>query len=475
LIISLSDTVHYFLNMPAQDKDNSGLNYESESGSDSDSGQNCRFTAEPFDVFNVFFERIYDPTMHFMVRYSGRVDEEILRRSVFLTLGSVPFLSAKFVESDEECFWKKLNPERCQEAFVLHRGCTSEEMPPVKPPKTLDVRSDPQIRVDLFRPENSGGDLITVTCHHGAMDARGLVDISEYIFVVYRELCRDCRFIPEIQSPDRSLSRIYNMYPDSVLKEALAEEEKITDTWNFPFLYHGRGGRRMARRDFGPERLSEAKEVCRRYGGTVNDLLIAVFFLAFCKVRDDPVDDNRKNAILTSVDLRRYIPDIENCSPANLSAAYEISAVTNRYFGIGDILPGIIAATKERKNNYLGLGSVLFYRNLYNEGIPRIKEFFDGMISSYRDSDLKNPVLSNIGVISGEKFSNIPGKNGTLLSPEDLCFLPVVCYPPGFLLTASTFNGVLSVFTGYESGPYDESDINRFLETFDDLFPGGLK
>ncbi|EHQ34633.1 hypothetical protein [Methanoplanus limicola] len=459
--------------MPAQDKDNSGLN--SEPGPDSDSGQNCRFTAEPFDVFNVFFERIYDPTMHLMVRYSGMMDEEILRRSVILTLGSVPFLSAKFVESENRCFWERTGPERYPDAFVFHKDCNPEEIPYKIPPKPLDVRSGPQIRVDLFRTEYPGSDLITVTCHHGAMDARGLVDISEYIFTVYRNLYDNSGFIPEIQSPDRSLSRIYDMYPDSVLKEALTEEEKITDTWNFPFLYHGRGERRMARRDFDHERLSEAKEVCRRYGGTVNDLLIAVFFLALCKVRDDPVDDNRKNAMLTSADLRRYIPDIENCSPANLSAAYEISAVTSRYFGIEDILPGIIAATKERKNSNLGLGSVLFYRNLYNEGIPRIKEFFDGMISTYRDSDLKNPVLSNIGVISGEKFSNIPGKNGTLLSPEDLCFLPVVCYPPGFLLTASTFNGVLSVFTGYESGPYDEADIDRFMEGFDDLFPGGLK
>ena len=456
--------------MPAQDKDNSGLN--SESGPDSDSGQNCCFTAEPFDVFNVFFERIYDPTMHFMVRYSGRVDEEILRRSVILTLESVPFLSSMFVESENGCFFERTGPERFAGAFVFHGDCNPEEIPYKVPPKPLDVRSGPQIRVDLFRPENSGDDLITVTCHHGAMDAHGLVDISEYIFTVYRGLHDNSGFRPEILIPDRSLSRIYDMYPDSVLREALEKEEKITDTWNFPYLCHGRGERRMARRDFGPERLSEAKEVCRRYGGTVNDLLIALFFRAFRRARDDPVDVNRKNAGLTSADLRRYIPDIEDCSPANLSAAYEISAITGRYSGIEDILPDIIAATKERKNNYLGLGSVLFYRNLYNEGIPRIKEFFDCMISSYRESDLKNPVLSNIGVISGEKFSNIPGKKGTVLSPEDLCFLPVVCYPPGFLLSASTFNGVLSVFTGYESGPYDEGDINRFMDAFDDLFPG---
>jgi len=440
-----------------------------------DSHFNSGFTAEPFDVFNVFFERIYDPTMHVMVQYSGRLDEDILRRSVALTLETVPFLGSAFVESEEKCLWERINPEKFPDAFVFHSDCLPDEIPVKNPPEILDVRSGPQIRVDLFRPEEPGGDLITVTGHHGAMDARGLIDVSEYIFTVYRELCRDSEFSPGIMTPDRSLARIYELYPDSVLKEALAKEEVITDTWNFPFRYHGRGERRMARRNFGPERLSEAKEVCRRYGGTINDLLIAVFFLAFCRAGNDSSDDDRRNALLTSVDLRRYIPDVGDFSPANLSAAYEISAFTNRNYGLNEILPGIIAETKGRKENYVGLGSVLFYRNLYEMGIPGIKEFFDGMISSYQKSDLKNPVLSNIGVISGEKFNNIPGKDGRLLSAEDLCFLPVVCYPPGFLLTASTFNDTLSVFSGYESGPYDEGDLNRFMNAFDDLFPGSSK
>ncbi|MDG6250742.1 MAG: condensation protein, partial [Methanocalculus sp.] len=61
----------------------------------------------------------------------------------------------------------------------------------------------------------------------------------------------------------------------------------------------------------------------------------------------------------------------------------------------------------------------------------------------------------------------MPGKEGRALSLERFHFIPCICWPNGFLVTAYTFRGELTLITAYEEGPYSTETVERFLEYMD--------
>jgi hypothetical protein len=58
-----------------------------------------------------------------------------------------------------------------------------------------------------------------------------------------------------------------------------------------------------------------------------------------------------------------------------------------------------------------------------------------------------------------------------MLDLLDLQYLPCVCWPYGFLMTASTFRGSLTIATAYEEGPYSTPVVERFLGYVDGYLP----
>ncbi|QYZ79154.1 condensation protein [Methanofollis formosanus] len=415
--------------------------------------------APAFDLFNVYFERLYDPTMHLLLAFDGEVDEAVLKKATLRLLGSNPYLRSRFAEEEEgmPC-WEEIAEEEWERAFVI--------LPPgehLRPPAPLDVRRGPQVRVSLARQED--GDRIVVTCHHGFCDAKGIIDLARRLFEVYREIKEDPDFRPApLGWYDRGTERVLAQFTAEEIKQARDEEEPFVDRWRFPIVRQGRGTPRIAHRTLSPDRLRQAKEFGRRHGATVNDIMIAAFFLAHLKIRDDPSDLGAPRSILTSADLRRHLDHPEACPPMNLSVAYEVTLTAGEGTGLEDIIDQVTAVTKRRKADGLGIGCILFYDEIYAGGMPGVRAFFDEMIRRYEETGLKNPVFSNIGVLDAAEFLPVDGKDGHPLDLRNLCFLPCVCWPYGFLISLSTFRESMTIVTGYEKGPYSEDMVERFLD-----------
>ena len=150
--------------------------------------------APAFDLFNVYFERIYDPTMHLVFAFDGHLDEMVLRMATFRLLESDPYLRSRFAEGGGMPRWEETGAEEWERAFCFipagegTKDCedTGEinRMPPAIPPAPLDVRNGPQLRVTLS--QETEGDRVTVTCHHGFCDAGGLRGLAQQLFSTYR-------------------------------------------------------------------------------------------------------------------------------------------------------------------------------------------------------------------------------------------------------------------------------------------------
>lgn len=429
----------------------------------------ARYPAPAFDVFNVYFERVYDPSMHVVFTFSGEIDAGVLREATMRVVASDPYIRSRYAEVDDRPVWEEVPEDEWERAFILTRGGADE--PLTTPPPPLDVRSGPQVRVNLYR--RAAGDVVAVTCHHGFCDAAGALTLAREVFAVYRGIMDDPGFRTPSRAPyERSTKRVLALYPEEEQRQALAEEEPFVDRWRFPVEQTGRGTPRVARRTLAPERLGRIKAFGREHGATVNDVLIAAYFLALAKIRHDPSDRGAPRSLLTSADLRRKYPGLyDDALLANLSIAYEATLSAGEGARLPDIVGQVTSITARRKAGSLGLATILFYEEIMAGGMPAVRTFFDGMIDRYEASGHKNPVFSNLGIFDPGDYLPVPGNDGTMLDLLDLQYLPCVCWPYGFLMTASTFRGSLTIATAYEEGPYSTPVVERFLGYVDGYLP----
>ncbi|MGB4052054.1 MAG: condensation protein [Methanoculleus sp.] len=422
--------------------------------------------APAFDIFNVYFERIYDPTMHVALTFDGRIDVSTMREAAVRLVASSPYLRSRFADAELPA-WEAIPEGEWERAFLLAPAGESMDLPP--PP--LDVRAGPQIRVSLYQREE--GDQVIITCHHGFCDAAGAMTLAQQVFAVYRGILEDPDFRPATVEPyDRGTGRILALYSDEERRRALAEEEPFADRWRFPAERIGRGIPRIASRTLAPERLRRMKSFGYGHGATVNDVLIAAFFLAFREIRGDPEDWNAPRSVLTSADLRRRYPGCyDEGMPMNLSTAYEVTISMREGAGLEDIIGPVTAITSRRKAERPGLATILFYEGIMAGGMSAVRAFFDDMVERYISSGHKNPVFANLGIFDPEDYLPVPGRDGAALGLVDIQYIPCVCWPYGFLMTASTFRGRLTITAAYEEGPYATATVERFLGYVDGYLP----
>ncbi|GAB7014721.1 condensation protein [Methanogenium cariaci] len=436
--------------------------------------------APAFDLFNVYFERIYDPTMHLVFAFDGHLDEAVLKTATLRLLESDPYLRSRFAEDDGMPRWEEILEVEGERAFVIlsSNGEGGEEnapFPPEIPPAPLDVRRGPQLRVSLLREE--GGDRVTVTCHHGFCDAGGLRDLAQNLFATYGKIQRNPDFRPAPTGwYDRSMAPVLARFSADEMHAAQENEEPFTDRWRFPCERTVRGTPRIASRTFSPARLVRAKAFGKTHDATVNDIMIAAFFLAFKKIRNDPADIGSPRSLLTSADLRHFLDGADGGTdflPMNRSVAFEVTLSAGEDARLEDIISQVTAVTKQRKAEGLGmgLGCILFYEEICAGGMPAIREFFDGMMQGYETTAQKNPVFSNIGIFREEDFLPLTGTDGRPLGLRDVCLLPCVCWPYGFLMALSTFRDTMTIVTAYEEGPYSRETVEEFLALVDGYLP----
>ena len=148
-----------------------------------------RHIAPAFDLFNVLFERIYDPTMTVVLSFDGWVDEQLMKTATLRLIGSNPYTRSGFAIVEGQPVWEEIPEAEWGRAFVLVHSGEDDALPPAALPLPVDVRAGPQVRVTLFR--GSGGDTVCVTCHHGFCDAKGILTMAEDLCSVYRGVMQD--------------------------------------------------------------------------------------------------------------------------------------------------------------------------------------------------------------------------------------------------------------------------------------------
>lgn len=427
--------------------------------------------APAFDVVNVWFAEVYDPTIHLVTEIDGHLDREALRAALRDAVTAAPVLRCRYLERHDRGYWEELPVSSVDMAFSF-----SEE--PFAPDEgtyalpVIDTFAGPQIRLSLFRDVKEHSDTLVLSIHHAAVDANGLFQTAVLLAECYRERMEGRE--PDIHPlwEERGTEGICAGFSDEECAQAYANESAFADNWGFPCHSLSRGTPRWVRLDIPPERFTVLHEYAKERGATLNDLLLAAYFAALLDATGDEGLYGMELGLLGTLDLRRYLRCIPPRSICNLSVGYELRLSAGKGDGLGEILSRVREIMQEKKASHVGLGTVVFYETTCRAGISEgVAPLFAAMRETYAGERRKNPILTNTGVIPSAVASYFRGENGEPVTVRHVWCPAPATYPPGSILLASTFEGHMTLSTSFCSG-HDADAVVRMMERLDAVLPG---
>ncbi len=414
--------------------------------------------ASAFDVANIHFSAVYDPTIHLVMQADGAFDASALETAVEAAGTMAPILASHYGEEKNRGYWQCGMGEK--PAFSVHET-TGTMDPNHLPLVSIDPFIGPQLDVRLCRSaEGGGGDVLVISGHHGAMDTNGLFQAASLCADAYRRVCEGRP--PLFQGPSwesRGTDAISAPFSAEELEAVYERESVFTDDWSFPYRDGPCGQLLWDSFTIGADEVTRLRAAGKTAGVTLNDRIMAAFFCALIQVCGDAYADAPSLGILGAMDLRRYLPAAPYRSISNLSVAYGLSLPPTCCGGMGTALPAASQAMKEMKEGNFGLGSLVFYERLYAGGAGAVKAFLDGIAKEYRITGKKSPFISNVGAIPSTAAAFQHGEGGTPLQVTAAYLTTREAYPPGIGAYVSTYRGEMTVTIPFCADAHNPQDI----------------
>ncbi len=141
----------------------------------------------------------------------------------------------------------------------------------------------------------------------------------------------------------------------------------------------------------------------RRRGATLNDLVTAAYLAAMGRM--SPVRPGARLRVLTTVDLRRYLPGRRAGRPCNLSGFEVLTLPCGAGSTFESVLAGVVGETRARKRRLIGLAGMASSPMLEGLGQRRLDALFQVLFEGWRRSGNLAPSLTNMGPLDGRALA----------------------------------------------------------------------
>ncbi|MBC7882577.1 MAG: hypothetical protein H7Y37_14865 [Anaerolineae bacterium] len=424
-----------------------------------------------------------------IVAVEGQVEIERLKKAVFLTIEAEPVLGCRFVDHPIRPYWEP-QPTFSQKAFLERYCCVVETTNPeaevdVFLPVPLDPSTDPLIQVRVFRQLGNPQEIIVFKLCHLVGDAGGLLGYCKFLIGIYAKLALDPSYKPDTNTRSRGFDQISKQYSNKEKLQivrstiaALKRRDSVTNRCGFPNPSAPAEQRMYLRKEIPVEQVQALKSYGRKQGATLNLVLLTAYFRSICK--NIPLLGTGAVPLMSTVDLRRYVPDAER----DQIPLCNLSGVTTMYINqeapdkkpFTETLALVKEQMKERKADYLGLLMVPLVLGLYGVLPYKLSQrIAKNDFAKAKKNQTTAPVLTNAGEIPAEdyefgdvKLVNIYGAASVMYSPVFATsvteFRKTVTLCTGFCQTLipratveAIFNGVAEELAGLAEGHLNAS------------------
>ena len=402
------------------------------------------------DQWNYLLKGIWDQMIHLIISFDGHCDEGALEPAVRQALDSEPLTLMRFVEG-EVPYFTSLAQEPALPVYSVLQTPDPERTLADLLARPVDPATGPMARIRLLRSEN---DLLCISLNHTITDAYGVKSFGSLLARLYCSQVRHSRFLPMVNPHDRSFGRIFSLFSVKEREDACRKARELEEVWSLPVRSLRRGARSYESITLDRDEFLRIRQGAHEQGFTINDLLLPAF--AYALAESGPGSSEAGIPVLTSIDLRRYLPPDAYPSLANLSVAFEIPIALSEP---RTTVSAVHAGMAERKACHAGIGAAERLCRKFEGGYFAVQRDLLRMEHLTQEGLLgKNPFFSNLGVIpDGILGFGIPVRAAWLLPP--------VQYAPGFGMAASTCQGRLTLSAGFSREALGRDWVSSLLSS----------
>ena len=245
----------------------------------------AKIKAEMWDRMQFLFRNYYDRMIHFYLHFDKPLDFKALSKAYKYIIDRIGVLHSSFVNHPITPYWK-VNYDYSEEDFIVFKRSDDQEKDAFEfLTQEIPVKSKLQIKVALIRGAD-GSDTLVQVLNHMCMDGP---DTKEFLMLVqkaYAQITAGEEPNVEVKNGDRSHYQCYSLYDEEqekVAKGLYKNVSMVKHQIKFPYTKKDKkkDRSRILRRVIGEEKFAELKDMSKRAGVTLNDMLLVDCGLEF--------------------------------------------------------------------------------------------------------------------------------------------------------------------------------------------------
>ncbi len=431
-----------------------------------------RFRAVAGDKLGFVHMHIMDYQIHFIAEFDGILDKDRLAQAMRLLMDAEPVLGSRFVYHWRAPWWQRAEGLATEDFFSFVEGVEG-----VKGDvqafigEQIDSYSAPQVKARIVR---SGGpnvkDTLCLKFSHVPTDGAAAKEGAYLLADIYRRLGEDPSWRPRpnidgSRSARQISSRLSLADKLKVIRRDFRNFSKKRGYWK-PFPASGEETPRFVREVIGPERFLTLKDYGKQKGATINDLLLTALYRALYKELGSLPDNDM--GILTTVDLRRYLPEGKAGALCFLSGALHSNIGREIGKDFEETLRKVMEDINFQKTDYLGLGdypAIAFFMDVLPfsigfRALMKILKFAMGL-GQYKGG------FTNLGIID-EGLFRFDGPEVT----DAYIQVPVfTALDTLFAMGTTTFKNSITLAAGFLGSKSDQAIVERILRAVSKELP----
>lgn len=413
-----------------------------------------------WDQMQVFCKHIADHQIRMVLEFNGKLNNVVLKKAIEIAIRQNPIVFAKIEEKNKQPFWcfSELVVEK---VFVFKECMDPKHILNDRILQRIDNFTEPQLFISLIRSKQTLSDVLVLNCNHSITDAAGVKNFVYQLAELYNQV---------LHSHSVAETPYYHMRSLKVLSKDLSFNEKLavlkvtaSNKQSAPTFRRQLDVDQLQNPGFkvhtiSPDDFEKMKQFGKRYGATINDVLLSLFLATFKSLLPN---DNDTNRLSYASDLRAFMAAGEYDVLSNFSAIHNID-INNSIVVFEDIVKEISRQTTIRKQKKYSLADFPVIAMLFKV-MPyhKLKNVFHKQFDTIKEGKLPAaPSLTNTGVIEETKLNF----GGT--APASAFMLGGVNHPGLFQIAVSTYKKQMTISIGTYFNVTNKAFATKFINEF---------
>ena len=420
-----------------------------------DNAKPARIKAEMRDRMQFLFRNYYDRMIHFYLKFQSPLDFKALSKAYKYIVDRVGVLHSSFVNNPITPYWK-VNYDYSEEDIIVFKQSDDPQKDAFEfLTQEISVKEKVQIKAALIRGAD-GSDTLVQVLNHMCMDGP---DTKEFLMLVqkaYAQIMAGQEPDVEVKNGDRSHYQCYSLYNEEEKKKALGLYKNVSMVKHqikFPYTKKDKkkDRSRILRRVIDTEKFARLKDMSKRAGVTLNDVLLVAYMRSLYRACNIP--DEQNVSVPCMVDLRRHIKGGKSFGFSN-HIGFMICTAHGNSDDYAKMFADIKKQSDEAKDDpYFGLYSLPLLNLAYTIFPQCLAEIAIGL-------GYTNPYtgMSNLGLLKETDFVF----NGQ--TPSDLFITGAVKSIPYLQLAISTYRSQMTLTIAVKCKDEDEKALTVLID-----------